>query len=179
MRRVKLFLLIALVVSTPLSSEIYKLALPSDLGMKFYWWPVLSKVEGWSHDRNGSIHFGVNAQAPDGYTFENAETVIYAKAAFKPRYPNVSSLKEFIEQDLKRFSKSSDIDIKEVDSISTENGIKLMSYQYFPRISGNWEQVSFGEEGEYYLIIAISSRSKKGFEESWVTYKRFINEYKM
>jgi len=41
-----------------------------------------------------------------------------------------------------------------------------------------WEKVSYGEEGEFYLIFTLSSRSEQGFKAALKDYELFISRYK-
>ncbi len=174
----KYFLAIFVFVSLHVHADIYKLALPSDSGLKFYWWPNLPEVSGWHHDRDHSIHYGANAQAPDGYTFSNAETVIYASAIFKPRVPDIENLKHFIKNDHVKFKHNANLTIKKADPMVTGDGFEFESFTFFPVDKGNWEQVAYGEEGDYYLVFTVSSRSNEGYKKSWVAYEQFIKNYK-
>lgn len=168
-----------LLISASTQAEIYKTAIPSQSGMKFYWWPVLPEIEGWHHDRNFSLMYSSNAQAPDGFTFANAESVIYAKAIFKPGRKSIKTLNELIESDKNEFIKNTkDLIIEEVNSLATSDGKKLKSFTFTPKIKGNWERVSYCEEGDFYLIFTLSSRSKKGYNESLKHYEQFISNYK-
>jgi hypothetical protein len=172
-------IVVLLVLSLSANAEIEKVALPCQQGLCFYWWPKLVAVNGWHHDRDHSYHYSVNAQAPDGYTFANAESVIYAKALYKPRIPKTTSLEMLIKDDKDRFvSSDPHLVVSEVDPLVTGDGQILKSITFFPKEKGNWEQVSYGEEGEFYLIFALSSRTKEGFTKALGTYKKFINQYK-
>ena len=164
-------------VTTNSYAEIYKLAIPTDSGIKFYWWPVLPDVSGWHHDRGSSIRYAINAQAIDGSTFTDSETVIYANAVFKPRVPEFDSLKKFIEYDQKQFKKIN-YQIQEEEPIYTGDGKKIISYSFCPKGEGNWERVSYGEEGDFYLVFTLSSRSKEGYKKYLRDYKIFIGKYK-
>jgi hypothetical protein len=95
---IAVWILIVVLASIPLRAEIEKPAEVCDTGICLHWWPKLSLVAGWHQDSGSSKQYGVNAQAPDGYTFSNAETVIYAKAAYKPRIPKTKSLEMFISE---------------------------------------------------------------------------------
>lgn len=160
-------------------AEIEKIAIPSGTGLKFYWWPKLATVSGWHHERGASLHYSSNALAPDGFTFSSAETVIYARAIFKPRQPEVKTLAMLIENDRKDFvSNSPGIEIAEVEALMTADGKKLRSFTFSPKESGGWERVTYGEEGEFYLIFTVSSRSKKGLEAATATYQSLISLYK-
>lgn len=173
------FLFVLLLASGSVSAEMEKIAVQCDKTICFHWWPKLPTVNGWHHDREHSIHYSFNAQAPDGKTFADAEAVIYANAAFKPRMAEVKTLKILIENDQQQFREDfPGVEIREVEPMLTGDGKTLRSFTYTPTKAGNWEQVSYGEEGEFYLIFTASSRTKQGFAEALTAYKQFIHAYK-
>jgi hypothetical protein len=160
-------------------AEIEKFATPAAKGMSFHWWPKLAPLKGWRHDRDQSLHYGINALVPDGSTFADAETVMYAKAVYKPRRPESKTLEMFIENDKKAsLSRSPDILIQEGAALSTADGKKLRSFTFFPKRKGNWERVSYGEEGDFYLVFAVSSRSLAGYKAAEKAYVGLIRSYK-
>ncbi len=126
-----------------------------------------------------SINYSFNAQAPDGETFVSAEAVIYANSPYKPRMPEVKNIQQLIDDDHAQFREDfPGIDIKEEEPLFTGDGQKLRSFTYSPTTSGSWERVSYGEEGEFYLIFTVSSRSQRGLEGAMNAYKLFISSYK-
>jgi len=144
-----------------------------------YGWPKLPEVSGWHHDAENSIHFGMNAQTPDVATFANAETIIYAKSSYKQRTPEIKSLQQFIESEQQdSLELDPDLKIEEVRSLVTADGQKLKSYLFSPSEDGNWEQVSYGEEGEFYLVFTLSSKTKSGLQKARADYEKFITRYK-
>ena len=179
MMRVLMSLIVVLIGSSGQAiAEIEKVALPCQQGFCFYWWPKLAAVEGWHHDREHSYRYSANAQAPDGYTFANAESVIYAKAFYKPRVPKTTSLEILIKEDQEQFlSRDPNITVSQVDSMVTGDGHVLKSFTFFPKEKGNWEQVSYGEEADFYLIFTVSSRTKEGFQKTLDAYEKFIKRY--
>lgn len=167
-----------LVASSTAQAEIEKIAIPAEKGFSFYWWPKLAPVDGWYQDREHSFFYSANALAPDGFTFKNAESVMYARAIYKPREPDVKSLDALIENDRKDFEANlPGVSIHEVAMLSTADGQKLRSFTFFPTTSGNWERVSYGEEGDFYLIFTISSRSLAGFNTAVAAYEKLIAGY--
>ena len=174
------FFLLFILLSVAANAEIEKKVVPCEQQkMCIYWWPKLAIIQGWHHERNFSYQYGFNAQAPDGFTFANAESVIYAKALYKPSIPETKSLEMLISKDKNDFiSRDPNIIVSEVTSLKTGNGQNLKSFTFFPQGKGNWEQVSYGEEGEFYLIFTVSSKSEEGFTKVLDTYKQFINQYK-
>jgi hypothetical protein len=104
---------------------------------------------------------------------------MYAKAIFKSREPEVKSLAMLIENDRRDFlANVPGVTIKEAPTLSIANGKKLLSLTYTPKDKGNWERVSYLEEGEFYLIFTVSSRSQAGFVASTKAYETFISQYK-
>lgn len=171
-------LLAALSISVA-HAEIEKIAIPSENGFSFYWWPKLPPIDGWHQDQEYSFFYSSNALAPDGFTFKNAETVMYARAIYKPRQPDVKSLEMLIANDKKDFlTNAPGIVIREVSPLVTADGLKLRSLTFFPAGSGNWERVSYGEEGEFYLVFTLSSRSESGFKAAVRTYEKLVSRYK-
>ena len=159
-------------------AEIEKIAIPGENGLSVHWWPKLAPLNGWHQDREHSLFYGANALAPDGNTFKNAETVMYALAIFKPRAPDIKSLAALIESDRKEFEASvPGISIHEVAAISSFDGQKFRSFTFFPTSEGNWERVSYGEEGEFYLVFTVSSRTRSGFNAAVGAYEKLIIGY--
>ena len=157
---VKIFCFI-LLLSVAARAEIEKNAAPCETGFCLYWWPKLPQLKGWHQDKEQSYQNGVNALSPDGSSFADAETVIYANAIYKPRTPKTKSLDMFITDDKKRFFDSDPgVAITEVTELLTGDAKKFRSFTFSPKSKGNWEQVSYGEEGDYYLTFVLSSRSK-------------------
>lgn len=179
MARISLSVILAMAVASPAMGEIEKIAIPCETGFCFYWWPKLAVVDGWHHDRDHSLHYGFNAQAPDGENFASAETVIYANAPYKPRMPEVDSLDTLIENDQEKFRNDfPGVEIREVTAITTGDGRKFRSFSYSPAEKGSWERVSYGEEGDFFLIFTVSSRTKEGLEGSAGVYEAFVQAYK-
>lgn len=179
MIRLLLTLIAALLASLPAFADMEKIATPCEKGFCFHWWPKLTTVKGWHHDRDQSLYYSFNAQVPDGETFSNADTVIYANAPFKPRVPELKTLQKLINNDQRQFRTDfPGVEIKEVAPLVTANGQKLRSFLYLPTGPGSWERVSYGEEGKFYLIFTVSSRTQQGLNHALSAYKLFINTYK-
>ena len=160
-------------------AEIEKIAIPGEDGSSLYWWPKLNQIESWHHDRGASLQTSSNVLVPDGFSFANSEIVMYARALFKERIPEIHSIEELIESNKASFlGKIPDLEIEEVAPMVTGDGVELRSLTFAPTSQGNWERVSFGEEGDFYLVFVVSSRSEDGYEKSAEPYKRMIGEYK-
>lgn len=177
MKKIILVLLL-LLISVPVAAEIEKNAIPSENGFDLYWWPVLPKIDGWHQDVGSSYRYRANTQVPDGATFSNAESVIYAKALYKPRMSDTKSLEQLIAEDIEEFKKSqSALAIEKSGLIKTKDNKTLEIYRFSPKGEGNWEKVAYGEEGDFYLVFALSSRTEQGYTGTLPTFKEFIQNY--
>lgn len=160
-------------------AEMEKTILPCEQKICFHWWPKLTPIEGWRHDREHSLKYSYNAQAPDGYTFENAETVIYAKALFKPSVPDLTTLEMVIENDRKKFLASDPATvIKEVRSLKSRDGKQFRSFTFHSASHKSWDRVSYSEEDKFYLIFTLSSGNEAGYQKATAAYEQFIEHYK-
>jgi hypothetical protein len=165
-------------IATLASGEIEKFGNLCDAGICVYWWPKLPLVKGWHHDEAVSRKQGINALAPDGAGFQDAETVMYATAATRLN-SDARNLDEFIAADLGSFAEnSSEAIVTEIEPLTTADGRKLRTFTFFPKKDGNWECVSFGEEGEYFLVFTVSSRTKQGYEQALPTFRALIGDYR-
>ena len=176
---IPILIAMVLMAASPANAKIEKKATLGKTGIQLYWWPALAKVKGWHHDDDASYLDAINAEVPDGFTFSNAVAVIYAKAIYKPRQPEAKTLALLIKQDKATFlDHDHGIQITKISPLETADGRTLETFTYFPQTKGNWEEVSYGEEGDYYLVFVISSRTKAGFDNALPAYKEFISEYK-
>lgn len=174
-----LVLLVLFIAWVSAYAEVEKIATLCDKGFCFYCWPKLPNVKGWHHDRDQSLFFNINAQVPDGKTFADAETIIYANVLFKIQNPEAKTLHMLINIDHQQFrSDFPNAEIQEVKPLVTADGKTLRSFTYSSTEKNSWEQASFGEEREFYLIFTVSSRTPQGFSEAFSDYKKFINSYK-
>lgn len=171
--------LLAFLLSCSASAEIEKTALTCKTTICFYWWPKLPEVRGWHQDREQSYEFSANVLVPNGSTFSDAETVMYAEALYKPRIPETKTVEALIAGDEKRLlNDKPGIKVAESRGMVTGDGKLLRSVTFSPRQQGDWEQVSYGEEGDFYLIFTVSSRTKAAYQRAASTYVDLIKSYR-
>ena len=176
----RVLLLTVFLSSTPLAfAEIYKLAVPSDQGLQLYWWPILPDIPGWRHDEGASCAQGVNALVPDGQSFSGAPAIIYARAMFKPRMPDVKSLRQLIDEDRAGFERDfPGISIQELKPIKDGDAKMHPYFSYSPRGEGSWELVAYGEENDFYLLFTLSGNSKPALESARADFERLVATYR-
>lgn len=175
-------LIAAMLLMVPVAAwpGVEKIAIVGDSGIRFVWWPKVAPPDGWHFDEGSSHHFAFNAMAPDGSTFSDAETVLYAKAGFKPRLPAIASLESFVQSDIADFrTETPSLVVSREKPLYAKDHKPFQVVSYFPKSpgSGNWEQVAYGEDGDYYITIAISSRTREGLIKSRAVFQALVASY--
>ena len=177
--RKALLLTVLLLAWGTADAQIQRIAQICNVGICLYWWPKLPTVPGWHQDKYASYHYGANMLAPNGYTFANAPTVMYAKAMYKPRVPELKSVAMLIDEDEKgSLQDDPHQTVASVGEMVTADGNRLKAYTFFPQGQGNWERVAYGQEGSYYLIFALSARTKAGYEKALAAYQFMVAHYR-
>jgi hypothetical protein len=156
-----------------------RIATPCRTGICFNWWPKLAVPAGWQHDRDHSLHYNFNALAPDGKSFADAEAVMYANAVYRPRVPESKTLEQFIRHDHENFTKSNPgLKIASATALKTADGKTARSWSLSPQGAGQWEQVAYLEQGEYYIVFVVSSRTQAGLRASMPAFEQLISGYR-
>jgi hypothetical protein len=168
----------AVLAISPASAGIEKVGFPTERGVQLRWWPRVTVVTGWYHDADVSMVNGVNMIIPAGSTFADAESVIYARAIYKPRDPDVTSVDVLISQDRARSAEHAPgVRISDAAPVQIADGTKLRTLTFFPAQEGNWERVAYGEDGDFYLMFAVSSRTEEGFAAAEQAYEEMVRSY--
>lgn len=101
-----LLLATTLLIAFPVGAEIEKTGVSCEAGICLFWWSKLPAIKGWHQELGQSQHYGINALAPDGSSFKDAETVMYANAYYKSRVPETKTVDALIVQDKHDFSQN-------------------------------------------------------------------------
>ena len=168
-----------MLLAAPASADTERIATACEKGVCFHWWPKLVAPAGWLHDRDQSLHYNFNALAPAGKSFADSDTVMYANAIFRPRVPDSKTLQDFIKADHANFLRESPgLSIAPAGDLKTADDMTALSWSLTPKTGGNWERVAYFEEGEYYMVFVISSRSEAGLREQMPSFERLVTGYK-
>jgi hypothetical protein len=176
----RLAALTLLILAPAAFAGIEKFATPSDSGVTFQWWPKVVPPKGWHHDEGSSRYFAFNAIAPDGSTFSKAETVLYAKANFKPRTPKIKNLNAFVSSDVSRLKTEEPSLVVTPEASMPGNGglvFKVMRFESTKGGTAAWERVAYAEDGDYFLTFAVSSHSRHGLASSAGVFKALLLGY--
>lgn len=162
-----------------LHAEAPKPFIPEEPEMKGYWWPVYIDASGKREESFYGLPLGDYPTAANGTLLDDIETVIYARAIFKPRVRTILSLEELIEDDQQQFRRRDpDAVIRAVEPVMTTEGDALRSYLYISQKGNSWEQVSYSEEGQFYLLFTIRSQSQHRYVEDLPSYLNYIRKYR-
>ena len=180
MKHLRLLALILLLLSGAVSAQIEKVTTPTNSGMELQWWPKVPPPRGWHFDSGSSHHFSFNAMAPDGSTFSNAGTVMYAKAEYKPRVPQTKSLAQLVKQDISDFHQAyPGIAVKVEPPVLTADHKQFQVITFAPSAGGNWERVAYGEAAEFYVLFTVSSRTKSGLDLAMPAFRAMVASYRV
>ena len=170
----RLFILALLALSGAASADVERIAVQTESGLRLMWWPKINPPTGWHFDEGSSQHYAFKAFAPNDSTFSDAETVIYAKANFKPRTPDIKNVEALIEQDI---SGISHVVAERAKPLLSRNGQTFEVVSFSPKTDGNWERVAYGEETEYYIRFTVSSHTREGLSRALPTFQALVASY--
>ena len=178
MTHIRSLALIFLLLSGAASAQIEKIATPTNSGIKLQWWPKVQPPHGWHFDSGSSHHFSCYAMAPDGSTFSTAETVMYAKADYKPRVPETKSLAQLVAQDISDFHQAyPGMAVTVEPPVLSADHKQFQVITFTPSAGGNWERVAYGENAEFYVLFTVSSRTRGGLERAMPAFKTMVSSY--
>ena len=147
--------------------------------MELYWWPKLKVPNGWIHDEEQSFAMSSNVILPKGKTFQNAPSVIYARAFYNKDQKKLGSLEAFYKDDLDAMRKHApDLELRALSP-----GLRDAAGQSLPSFDSHYngityEEICYASEGEYRLIFVFSANSKEAFDRSVATFRSVISAYK-
>lgn len=160
-------------------AEIEKFKNTGRSGTLVNWWPKLPVPAGWEQDIEASIEENVNALAPAGQTFGEAETVIFANAIEKRRLVPTPSIDALIREELRTITASTPgIAVNEMAPIRTADGKVLRSFLFVPADGGRWERVSYAEEAGFFVVFTVSARNQSGYKAVAPLYEQLLANYR-
>ena len=165
--------------ATPAIAEIERIATTDTGNLSMRSWPKVTPPKGWKHDRPHSVSYGINALAPQRGNFGSARTVMYAKAIPKARERELKSVEMLMERDKRKaVANNPGVSVAAGPPLKTADGKTLASITYAPKGEGNWERVAYGEEGDYYVLFALSSRTRAGYDGAMKSFEALVGSYK-
>ncbi len=159
-------------------AEIIEKDVPCEMdksGKCHHWWPKISAIEGWHEEDASEINLATLVQ--DGFKLENAPVILYANAVHKSNFPDTKSVDDFIAKD----RGNSNSVTSDEGTMKTGDDQELRVISFFPskqEKEGKWEMVAYGNEGDFYLILAVATKSEADLKKAKDDYKTFVEAYK-
>lgn len=159
------------------NAEILRVQTPCDSRTCVYWLPKLPALPGWH------LHTTIEPQdavvlVPDGYTYTNAEYIIYARALQKGLLMDRPSLQGFIAQDAEDYKALyPGIKVTEAGVVQTAQHDSLRSLKLTPSKSGPWEQITYHEEGDHFVVVVLTSKTAAGYKKARTEYIELLRRY--
>ena len=176
-RRLVLIAVLIAAFANCASAEIEKFGRPGTNGLDLVWWPHLPALQGWHHDEEASWKLTANVLVPAGQNFDEAPAIMYANAVFKPR-TEAKTLAEFIANDQKDFKENvPGVKISSLPALPDGDGKNLTTYQFIPSSKGDWEVISYGEEGDFFLVFALNAHSGAAMRATLPAFKSLVRRY--
>ena len=142
--------------------------------------PSLSSVDGWHQDRAQARQLGINAQVPDGKSFDEADAVVYAMNVSKAKFPQITSVEGLINADRQAiYASGAKAQVLPQPSLKTADGVALRSSAYFPGRRGGWDRVTYAEQKKAYVVIALSAKTQAAFEKAMPDYEKFVAGFRL
>lgn len=161
----------------PSRAELVRLQLSCDGQTCVYWLPQLPSLPGWHIDAPSQAQ-GTVVLVPDGYSSGNAEYIIYAKAMQKTLLMDQPSLSRFIAQDAEDYKALyPGIKVTEGHPVQTAQHDLLRTLTITPTQSGHWEQVTYHEDGDQFVILVLTAKTDSGFRKARTDYLTLLSRY--
>jgi len=150
----------------PVGAETEGFAYQCESSTCFWRRPIVDPPPGWVRDEESGAHFKFNAFVRKGESFTDADAVMYALAVYKKNA--APTLAEHINQRKERHQKANPTaPISKPQVMRNADGKQLTAIASTPATpKGDWETVAFDEEGDYYLVFALSARSKAAHDKA-------------
>ena len=138
---------------------------------------ILKEPNGWVIDDAAAKSQGLQAVLyRKGSSWQNAVAVMYARVVYKDKtQPTVETV---ITDDIRDFLKqSSESTVSGSPELATQDKKKAVVKRFYDASNKNYESVAFIDEPKIVVILALSSRNKKEFEESLPAFNALVGSY--
>lgn len=158
---------------------IHKVAAPDGQDVTLYWWPEFPTLPGWAHEDEASLELKANVLVPAGKSFFHSPAVIYGGAIYKPRSPETTSLDRLVANDVAQaLNDAPGTKATELRKLTDADGKPWRCFSFTPQGKGRWEWVAYSEEGDFYLIFAVTGKSASALRSALPDFKKLVQTYK-
>jgi hypothetical protein len=137
---------------------------------------AIAAPRGWVLDTASGKAQGLHAVFyQDGSNWASATTVMYTNSARK--CDGQRTVEELMAYDLAQFRKhSATLEVTEPASVPTSKGTAVVR-RFTGDQHGNYEAVAYIDEEQTIIMLVLSSRTKKGFDEAYPSFEELVKSY--
>jgi hypothetical protein len=137
---------------------------------------AIAAPPGWVLDTASGKSQGLYAVFyQNGSNWASATTIMYANSARKSE--GQRSVEELMAYDLAQFRKQpANLEVTEPARIPTRKGTSLVR-RFTGDEHGNYEAVAYIDEKQTIIMLVMSSRSKKAFDDAYPSFEELVKSY--
>lgn len=170
--RVLALALFAALMPLTARAEVEKVEMKCEKGPCVKWFPKVTPPRAWHYDEDESAEQGVKVFAPDDM---HSDMRIYTYAIQKADKPALHTLDDVIAHEKENYKEGR---VMEGKPLSTLDGKKLRTFLYATKDEIRWDQASYGEEGQFYVVFAITTTGLYELNRYVNDYNSFVGSYR-
>ncbi|MEI6312159.1 MAG: hypothetical protein WCP57_07875 [Bacteroidota bacterium] len=139
---------------------------------------LLVAPNGWVLDNSSGESQGLHAVFyKKGESWEKAETVMYA-AGNPIKNKKYKTFDDFVSSDVNQFKNDyKDLILIAAPSILISDSTKAIVKYFSGNTYANFDAIAYIDAGKTAVVIAMSSRTKEGFEQSKEAFQKLVESY--
>lgn len=171
-RRIFALTLFATLLPASAHAEIEKVEMKCEKGPCFKWFPRVAPPRAWHYEEDESVEQGVKVFAPDDM---HSDMRMYTYAIQKADKPALHTLDDVIAHEKENYKEGRAMEGK---PLSTLDGKKLRTFLYATKDEIRWDQATYGEEGQFYVVFAITTTGLYELNRYVNDYSSFVGSYR-
>jgi hypothetical protein len=137
--------------------------------------PNLPELDGWYRL---NLHPSNVLLLPVGTNLKDKGPQIYAVAIDRPSLSGLETLDKWISRDKRSFGRSGDVEIVDAPDLRTADGRTFRTVTYISPPENLWLRIAYGEEGDYFITIALQTSTRAAYQAAVDDYERLVALYK-
>ncbi|HEY0324204.1 MAG TPA: hypothetical protein VGC66_24875 [Pyrinomonadaceae bacterium] len=139
---------------------------------------ALAAPSGWVLDNTSGVSQGLHAVFyPKGASWADSKMVMYANTVHKEK-SGLKTLKAVIDDDVKNFRKYAlEAEITDEPNLTTKDKKQAVVKYFYDKEHGNFEEVAFIDESKIVVVLVLSARTRKDYEEALPAFRQLVGSY--
>jgi hypothetical protein len=136
--------------------------------------------QGWVLDNQSGVAQGLHAVFyPKGSSWEGSPVIMYAQVVGK-RDAGSDTLEKVIRNDISYFrERSKNLNVTDAGQLPTAEDGKTAAVRYFTGDAyNNHEAIAYNDGTTVVVLLILSSKTQKGFEESLPAFRELVKSYR-